>query len=243
MKADKLMDALGNVKEAYILESAPGRKQNKKQHHRWIAAAVALVVIFLFFQTAPGAAALEIVKEGMASFIETLFPPKDIPVNVEGETEVIHQQAGGQEPEMQEDGTVTAPGFAIYYDTERYTMEEENGVTYIRFVTDDDDLPPCEVEIKHLADWMPANAAASANKEMAESWDSVSEVRSLDAQDGYTFYYAAGTSWDSACGYVYFLGDGRNGCFQITARYFVEATEGHGARFGQMIQTFQVIDP
>ena len=75
MKADNLMDALGNVKEAYILESAPGRKQNKKPHHRWIAAAVVLVAMFIFFQTAPGAAALEIVKEGVASFIETLFPP------------------------------------------------------------------------------------------------------------------------------------------------------------------------
>ena len=242
MKADKMMDALGKVKEDYILESAPGRKQNKKPRHRWIAAAAVLAAIFLFFQTAPGAAALEIVKEGVAGFIETLFPPKDIPVNVEGETEVIHQQAGGQEPEVQEDGTVTAPGFAIYYDTERYTMQEENGVTYIRFVTDND-LPPCEVEIRHIPNADPSDAAASANKEMAESWDSVSEVRSLDAQDGYAFYYAAGTSWDSACGYVYFLPDGRNGCFQIAARYFVEATEGHGARFSQMIQTFQVIDP
>ena len=243
MKADKLMDALGKVKEEYIMESAPGRKQNKKPHHRWIAAAVALVAIFLFFQTAPGASALEIVKEGMASFIETLFPPKDIPVNVEGETEVIHQQAGGQEPEVQEDGVVTAPGFAIYYDTERYTMEEENGVTYIRFVTDDDDLPPCEVEIKHLADWMPADAAEAARKEMAESWEHVSEVSSLETPVGLIFDFAAGMNWDSPCGAVYFLSDGRDGCFQITARYFIEAAEGHGARFGQMIQTFQVIDP
>ena len=242
MKADKIMDALGKVKEDYIMESAPGRKKNKKPHLRWIAAAIALLVMLAFFQTAPGAAALEIVKEGVAGFIETLFPPKDIPVNVEGETEVIHQQAGGQEPEVQEDGTVTAPGFAIYYDTERYTMQEENGVTYIRFVTDND-LPPCEVEIRHIPNTDPSDAAASTNREMAESWDIVSEVRSLDAQDGYTFYYAAGTSWDSACGYVYFLRDGRNGCFQITARYFVEATEGHGARFSQMIQTFEVIDP
>ena len=242
MKADKMMDALGKVKEEYIMESSPGRKQNKKPRHRWIAAAAVLVAIFLFFRTAPGAAALEIVKEGMASFIETLFPPKDIPVNVEGETEVIHQQAGGQEPEVQEDGTVAAPGFAIYYDTERYTMEEENGVNYIRFVTDND-LPPCEVEIKHLADCMPADVAEAARKEMAESWEHVSEVSSLETPVGLIFDFAAGMNWDSPCGAVYFVGDGRDGCFQITARYFIEAAEGHGARFSQMIQTFEVIDP
>lgn len=242
MKADRIIDALGKVKEDYIMESAPGKKKTNKPHIRWIAAVIALVMILTFFQTAPGVAALEIVKEAITSFIETFFPPKDIPVNVEGETEVQHQEAGGQEPEIQEDGSVSVPGFAIYYDTETYTMSEEDGVTYIRFVTDND-LPPCEMEIRHIPNMAPADAAASTNKEMAESWDSVSEVRNLDAQDGYAFYFGAGTSWDSACGYVYFLSDGRNGCFQITARYFVEATEGHGSRFAQMVQTFEVIDP
>ena len=242
MKADKMMDALGKVKEDYILESAPGRKQNKKPRHRWIAAAAVLAAIFLFFQTAPGAAALEIVKEGVAGFIETLFPPKDIPVNVEGETEVKHQEAGGQEPEMQEDGNVIAPGFAIYYDTERYTMQEENGVTYIRFAMDHE-LPPCEVEIKHLGDLAPADAAEAARKKMAESWEHVSEIGSLETPAGLIFNFAAGMNWDSPCGAVHFVSDGRDGCFQITARYFIEATEGHGTRFSQMIQTFEVIDP
>lgn len=242
MKAERIMDALGKVKEDYIMESAPDKNKNKKPHIRWIAAAIALVMILTFFHTAPGVAALEIVKESVTSFIETLFPPKDIPVNVEGETEVKHQEAGGQEPEMQEDGIVTAPGFAIYYDTEWYTMSEENGFTYIRFVTDND-LPPCEVEIKRIPNVAPSDAAEATRKEMAEGWDSVSEVRSLDARDGLIFNFAAGMNWDSACGAVYFLSDGRDGCFQLTARYFVEAAEGHGARFSQMIQTFEVIDP
>ena len=242
MKADRIMDALGKVKEDYIMESAPRKKKNMTPHFRWIAAAIALVMILTFFQTAPGVAALETVRDAVTSFIETLFPPKEIPVYVEGETELKHHEAGGQEPEIQEDGTVTAPGFAIYYDAETYTMSEEDGVTYIRFVTYND-LPPCEIEIRHIPNIEPFDTATSTNKEMAESWDSVSEVRSLDAQDGYVFYFGAGTSWDSACGYVYFLSDGRNGCFQITTRYFMEAMEGHGARFAQMVNTFEVIDP
>ena len=242
MKVDQIMDALGKVKEDYIMESAPGKKKNRTPHFRWIAAAIALVLILTFFQTAPGVAALEIVKEAVTSFIETLFPPKDIPVEVEGETEAKHQEAGGQEPEMQEDGTVTAPGFAIYYDTESYTMSEENGVTYIRFITDSE-LPPCEMEIKHIPGVAPEDAANEARKEMEQGWDSVSEVRNLETREGYVFAFYAGTSWDSACGDVFFLSDGRNGCFQLTSRYFIEATEGHGSRFGQMVQTFEVIDP
>ena len=242
MKADQIMDALGKVKEDYIMESAPGKKKNRTPHFRWIAAAIALIMILTFFQTAPGAAASEIVKEAVTSFIEALFPPKDIPVNVEGETEVIPQEAGGQEPEMQKDGTVTVPGFAIYYDTERYTMTEENGITYIRFVADNE-LPSCEVEIKHIPDLLPEDAAEAVRTEMEQNWEHVSQVQNLEARDGVVFGFAAGTSWDSACGDVFFLSDGRNGCFQITARYFVEATEGHGVRFGQMVQTFEIIDP
>lgn len=241
MNADRIMDALGKVKEEYILEAAPGKKKSRKPYIRWLAAVVAVVLLLTFFQTAPGAAALEVVKDVVTSWIETLFPPKEAPVNVEGETEMIYQEAGGQEPEVQHDGTVTVPGFAIYYDKERYTMSEENGVTYIRFDADND-LPPCEVEIRHIPALASADAAASAKREMEEKWDSVSEVQNLE-QGGVVFSFAAGTNWDSACGDMYFFSDGRDGCFQITARYFVEAAEGHGVRFGQMIRSFEVIDP
>lgn len=126
MKADRIMDALGKVKEDYIMESAPGKKKSRPPHFRWIAAAIALVMILAFFQTAPGVAALEIVKEAITSFIETLFPPKDIPVNVEGETEVKHHEAQGRDPVEE------SPGFAMYVDTDSYVMTEENGGYYVR---------------------------------------------------------------------------------------------------------------
>lgn len=132
MNADQIMDALGKVKESYIIESAPGKKKyRRKSRVRWIAAVVGIVIILTFFQTAPGALALEFVKEKITNFIETMFPPKDIIVIVEGEPEVLPHEAGGREPDVQTDGIVT-PGFAIYYDTENYIMIEENDVTYIR---------------------------------------------------------------------------------------------------------------
>ena len=242
MKADQIMDALGHVKEEYIMEAAPGRQKNRKRHAGWIAAAAALVVLFAFFQTAPGAAALEAVKETVTNLIETLFPPREIAVIVEGETEVKQQEAGGREPETREDGTVYVPGFAIYYDTELYTMSEENGVTYIRFATDSD-LPPCEVEIRHMPGLNPEDAAKAVREEMTADWEYVSEIRTLETGEGLAFSFAAGANWDAACGDVFFLSDGRDGCFRIISRYFMEATEGHGVRFGQMVRTFEIIDP
>lgn len=242
MKTDKLMDALNNVEDEYILDAAPGRKKTTRFPIPLIAASLILAMLVLFCQTAPGAAALENVREAVSGIIESLYPPKDIPVEVEGEVENIPQEAGGQEPQTQPDGTLAAPGFAIYYDPERYEMTEEEGITYIRFVSDGD-LPPCQVEISHVPGISCADAAGQTRLEMLESWDSVSEISPLDNQDGLAFSFSAGVEWNSPCGNVYFISDEQGGCFRLTARYFVEAAEGHGARFGQMITTFRVIAP
>ena len=130
MNADRIMDALGNVNEDFIMESAPSPKKAGKPKIRWIAATIAVVMMLTFFQTAPGAAALELVKETITNIIETMFPPKDIEITLEGESEVVLHEAGGQGPSFQDDGTT--PGFAIYYDPERYVMTTENDATYIR---------------------------------------------------------------------------------------------------------------
>lgn len=242
MKADQILDELNDVKEEYILEAAPGAGKRRRPHIPLIAASLALALLVLFCQTAPGAAALESVREAVGGLIQRLYPPKSLPVEVEGEVEDIPQEAIGQEPETQPDGTVTAPGFAIYYDPERYMMTQEDGATYIRFPSDGD-LPPCEVEIRHIPELSCQDAAEAARQEMLDGWETVSEISPMEGQDGVLFSFYAGTDWNSPCGNDYFISDGKNGCFQLTARYFVEAAEGHGARFAQMIATFSVIDP
>ena len=126
MKADRLMDALGKVKEDYIMESAPGKKKSNKPHMRWIAAAIAIVMLLTFFQTAPGVAALEFVKESVSKLIEAIFPPKDLIVMPEGTLEVVHHEAQGRDP------VEDSPGFVMYVDTESYVMTEENGAYYVR---------------------------------------------------------------------------------------------------------------
>ena len=126
MKADRIIDALGKVKEDYIMESAPGKKKTNKPHIRWIAAVIALVLILTFFQTAPGVAALEFVKESISKLIEAIFPPKDIIVIPEGNFEVVHHEAHGRDP------VEDSPGFVMYVDTESYVMTEENGTYYVR---------------------------------------------------------------------------------------------------------------
>lgn len=98
-------------------------------------------------------------------------------------------------------------------------------------------LPPCEIEIRHLPDTAPAAAAAAARSSMAAEWD-VSEMMEWSSHDGLLFQAFGGTAWDSPCQTLYFTGDGGEGAYQLTVRYFVEAAEGHGSRLKAMLETF-----
>lgn len=240
MKKDKLMNAIGEIDEKFVEEAVPAKKSHKKTYAYKIAAAFAVVVAVAigFSFTSPGAAAVEKVK----GLIESLFPPKDVVVNIEGESEVHTNEADGQEPSTDDKGLKT-PGFAIYYDKEMYEMVKEDDITYIRFITDDDDdLPPREMKIEHI-DSSVKDTAKSERQQMLKEWADVSETSKIDDMDGVCLSFNNGTNWDSVCGDVYFINDGNGGCFKITVSYFVEAAEGHGSRFAQMLRTFEIVEP
>ena len=237
------MDALGNVKAEYILEAAPAAKQKKSRSLRGLAAVFALVLFgALFLQTAPGAAAAEYVAEKVSSLIETLFPPKEMSIIVEGAEVEGSYSAVGQEPETGEAGAEAIPGFAIYIDSENYTMTEENGVSIIRPVNFYPDLPTCGMDIVHLPDITVQEAAEAAKAEIPSDWE-VSETEAWSMPDSLSFFARSGWEWDSVCKQVYLISDGQQGVFQVTIQYFFEAAEGHGVRLLSMLQTFSVIEP
>ena len=130
-----LLDILGGVQGKYILEAQQlrtgGRKPHRLRYMRQLAAVITLILILtLFLNTAPGAAAVEYVKEKVTSLIEALFPPKKMTINVEGMEYEGDYAADGVEPEVTAEAP--QPGFAIYYDVDSYTMEKEGDITYIR---------------------------------------------------------------------------------------------------------------
>lgn len=279
MREERIMDALGSIRDQYVAEAEPTGRGAKKRKLPWIAAALAILLgLTIFTQTAPGMAAAEYVRERVASLIETLFPPREVAAAPEGAVEEETYVAGGQEPSQ--DDTAAAPGFAVYYDPERYEMTEENGVTYIRAIpaapdreeirennaalleglTDEEaerkidellaqqeafyaSLPKRELEIRHVPDAPPEAAAGAAREEKEKSWETVSEVEACEPPAGMTFRVSAGTAWDSPVEDLYFVGDGQGGTYQITARYYVEAAEGQGARLTAILHTFQIIPP
>ncbi len=130
MKEIDLLQLIGQAQDAYILDAdqVPEKEKKRRPHPliRNLAAVLAIVLaLALFFQTPVGAAAAEIVTEKFKQFLEILFPPKDLLVQVEGMPETIPHEAQGRKPEAD------TPGFAIYVDPTRYTMTQEGDSWFI----------------------------------------------------------------------------------------------------------------
>lgn len=275
MKEERILEALGAVRDEYVQQAAPVSK-GQKGARPWIAAAVVFLLgVAAFLQTAPGIAAATFVKEQVVNWFETAFSPKEITTQPEGLSETGAYEAGGQEPQGQAEDT---PGFVLYYDTERYAMSEEEGKTYLRPILDlpsweelrtnyaaelegltaeeeerkieelfaqekafYDSLPKCELEICHISDISPEEAAKQVREEKRKSWERVSEVEDYPPLKGVMFQVSEGTAWDSPVERLYFVDDKEKGTYQLTLRYYIEAAEGHGVRLTTTLNTFEVL--
>ena len=272
----ELLDILGGVQGKYILEAqqlrAGGRKQHRLRYMRQLAAVITLILILtLFLNTAPGAAAVEYVKEKVTSLIEALFPPKKMTINVEGMEYEGDYVADGVEPEVTAEAP--QPGFAIYYDVDSYTMEKEGDITHIRpylkSMTREEVLEIYgdslfslseEEQERQIASLMNPQAgpslpnceieiihldipyAQTASQERAEL-EGQWEITEAVAGNRITFSMCNGQEWDSPIEVRDYFSDEQGGCFRITSRYYLEAAEGHGVRFAAIVNTFAVIPP
>lgn len=272
----ELLDILGGVQGKYILEAQQlrtgGRKPHRLRYMRQLAAVITLILILtLFLNTAPGAAAVEYVKEKVTSLIEALFPPKKMTINVEGMEYEGDYAADGVEPEVTAEAP--QPGFAIYYDVDSYTMEKEGDITYIRpylkSMTREEVLEIYgdslfslseEEQERQIASLMNPQADPSlpnceieiihldipyeqtASQEQAEL-EGQWEITEAVAGNRITFSMCNGQEWDSPIEVRDYISDEQGGCFRITSRYYLEAAEGHGVRFAAIVNTFAVIPP
>lgn len=270
----ELLVILGGVQGKYILEAQQLRAGSKKPHRlryiQQLAAVIALILMLtVFLNTAPGAAAVEYVKEKITSLIETLFPPKKMTINIEGMEYEGDYAADGVEPEVTAEAP--QPGSAIYYDVDSYTMVKEGDITYIRpylksmtreevlkIYGDSLSLLSEEERERQIASLMNPQAAPSVpnceieivhldipyeqtvSQERAEL-EGQWEITEAAAGNRITFSMCGGQQWDSPVEVRDYISDEQGGCFRITSRYYLEAAEGHGVRFAAIVNTLAVI--
>lgn len=190
---------------------------------------VAAAVIMLLFstQTDTGTAFIKQVKD-------MFVPEKEIIQSIEGteeETEVVLQE--GKDAE-----------YVIYLDEERYKLVKGESSDVITTKEPlEDRYPEVSMEIKQFKDVPPEDMVATLETEIASTYTKVTETENVtEPIEGYKIHGISGSEWDSPVTNVYVIDNRHGGSFVITEKYFLEAAEGHGARFYAILQEFKIID-
>lgn len=139
-----------------------------------------------------------------------------------------------------------AENFILYINEEIYYGTWEDGDYVVRPRTPlPEGMPECSFAVSHRRDVSLETALEETRAQLAEEFDVVQDSPSpgdrpvLNAWDG----TESGAEWDAANAAVTLADDRQGGVFVLTARYFTEAAEGHGAGFADMASSFQPVPP
>jgi hypothetical protein len=201
-------------------------KKKRKIIPIMIVAAAAILLLFST-QTDTGTAFIKQVKD-------MFVPEKEIIQSIEGteeETEVVLQE--GKDAE-----------YVIYMDEERYKLVKGESSDVI---TTKEPLevryPEVSMEIEQFKDVAPENMVATLETEIASTYTKVTQTENVtEPVEGYKIHGISGSEWDSPVTNVYVIDNRHGGSFVITEKYFLEAAEGHGARFYAILQEFEIVD-
>ena len=235
---EKLFAALSGVEE--LLERS---ERGAGSPVRWLGWGMAL------------AACLAVVIAAAAVLPAAEQPPEDAPPT---DGDRVEQPAGPIAPAVLPEGEgqyhllqfrmdrkQDAPGFSLFINEEKYYTYEQEGVYVIQPRLSPENLPECRLEISWTGT-PPEEEAQNVKRQLGslyqDAWSSQSGL--VDGMwpppwDAYIVWGGNGADWDDAQRLVWVVSDGQEGSFVLSASYFTEATEGHGAMFYDMMSTFQ----
>ncbi|MDF2835675.1 MAG: hypothetical protein K0Q63_1315 [Paenibacillus sp.] len=210
------------------------RATNNKNKHKGmkvmkigIGVAAAAVAVTVFLSLPAGTAMMDSVKDWFE-------PEKKIEIDVEGQKE----ETNGQ---VHVDKTSE---YAIYYDKDRYKLVEGTDKDVITTIDPlPAEYPEVSLTIEQRTDVLPEQLAEELAGQLQGEYARVDAVERVTAPvDGYLVHAIDGSDRLSKVTNVYVVSNGKQGSFILSSNYFLEAAEGHGARFTQTLEQFQVID-
>ncbi|MGJ9458313.1 hypothetical protein [Oceanobacillus sp. CF4.6] len=240
--AVNLKNETWNKIDSELFSSAPDITKNKKRRGKRLVIAgmsIAAIIAILFFgiNTEPGQAMFHGLKD---MFIEE----KQEEIELEGQKEDTNVQLETNE-ELR---------YVIYVDEDRYKMVE--GETSDRIETLEplpEQFPEVYMEIIRMDDTTTEEVVAAIKQEIDNDKDmefhreeSVTEPIEAEMVQGmgpeYTNEFGkTGHQWDTPVHRYYVTDEDEGQVFVIKQVYFLEAAEGHGARFHYMLESFQVV--
>lgn len=226
-----LQDEIWNSLEQQLFnEESRHRGEVKKMKKRVIpmivTAAAALVIVFSL-TTETGMALMKGIKD-------LFVPEKEIIQSIEGQDEEtdVHLNEG------------TNADYVIYLDETRYKMingEESDIITTIEPLPAQ--YPEVTMEIKQIADEKPEDLVGKIEAQLKKDFPALRAVEQVtDPIEGFWLHGTAGNDARSKVVTAYVISNGKAGSFVITENYFLEAAEGHGARFHHMLKSFEIVE-
>lgn len=244
---ERLFLAVGGAEPELVARS------ERKRRNRWpgccLAAAACLVLILSLRYVLPSWTEPPITPPDVQP-----PPVTDIPDPPEGQD----QAPGGRQLLLPEQGSEIgslrllsyapqsqqeAVDFLIYVNEDQFFIREENGLYSIRSTSPlPENFPELGLDILHLSGTAPDTAKADAEAALNGRYEEITSEEMAAALPGSLYLRAsAGTDWDSEQAELWFVDDGQGGTFVLTARYFLEAEEGMGMRFRDMVSSFRVV--
>ena len=236
-------------------------RETKKRQNKtlWMAASMIFAVLIVFTAFTP------VGRAAVKKIIKILSAEKTVTTTVEGEAEespqALYVDAEKEEEpvEVVEEADALSDaaehqvvGYAMYVDEARYVVEkgEEGDRIYPRDYPED--YPPVEMQILQVEDVSVKEMTETIFEQLKGTYDNAYKPEAV------SFTYVSGEKlvafngdlngdkdtmpqWDDEIMAVYVLDNTKGGVFVVWAQYFVEAEEGHGARFEQMLDQFEII--
>lgn len=212
------------------------RYKKKRRFVAIISMAAVIAIVWAGLTTTTGQALIQNLKD---MFVEE----KDVELHIEGKKEPTHVELEANENLR----------YVIYVDQSRYKLLE--GETSDKIVTDpalDDHYPEVSMEITRKEETTTEEVIQAIKQEIndldmeitgEEVVDTPLEATKISAiGKGYTNEFGkTGTQWDTPVHRYYVTDDEGGQLFVIKSVYFLEAAEGHGARFSSMLETFEIV--
>ncbi|MDQ0112662.1 hypothetical protein [Paenibacillus harenae] len=227
---DEIWERLESQLDATSLQAASYKAKRKSS--KWMktttgiaAAAIALVA---FLALPPGTALMKSVQSWFA-------PEKKIEISVEGQKEQTNGQVHVDEESR----------YAIYYDKDRYKLIPGEGKDTITTIEElPAPYPQVSLTIEQDVKQTPEQLANQVAAQLAERFSKVDAVERVSSPvDGYRIHAINGNDRLSEVATVYVTSNKLKGSFVLSLEYFLEAAEGHGARFEQTVKQFEVLGP
>lgn len=221
---ERLMVRLNEIQNEEVHSETMQNQLSDRRYYKAAVAAIFVLAMILFWFSPAGTALAEHIMEWMK--------PKNVTEQIEGLSEEAVVT-----PEFQTDVQTGDVPYVVYVDEEYFISEFVGNEQIIKGIYNED----AKMTITHQSD---IGLAECLEKIIMEK--EVSEYQTTDSleitRDNKGIWYAEGMEWDDMVYTIYVIDDGKSGCYIASYENTVEAEEGFGTRFRNILKTFRLIE-